>query len=123
MNIWKEVLEESGMELNTNKTKAMGVAEDQQNLNIKIEGVRIEQLHQFENVIIEKHGKQQMEINKRVEKAIKVYLSIICFMNKKEVFRKIKLNVYRAVYKLLLAYASETWTLTNCRKVKSKLQR
>ncbi|XP_023310553.1 uncharacterized protein LOC111691870 [Anoplophora glabripennis] len=123
IDMWKEVLGENGMKINVKKTKTMAITEEQQKINIQIDGVRLEQVQYFDylGVLIEGSGKQDKEIEKRIENTMKVYHSINkSFINKREISTKTKMNVYQAVYKPILTYGCETWILT--RQHKSKIQ-
>lgn len=58
---------------------------------------------------MEKTGSKEMEINKRIERAITVYSYMSkSFINRREISAEIKMNVYGAIYRLILTYGCET---------------
>lgn len=123
LNVWKEILEDDGMTMNLNKTKVMAIAEKKVTTNIHINGVKVQQVEDFEylGVTIDETGKLEKEIGKRIENAMKVYHCLNRnFINKRVVSVKTKMNVYQAIYKPILTYGCETWTLTT--QQKSRIQ-
>lgn len=123
MNIWNEILEEYGMRINKEKTKVMAVTEEPKKINIYLEEMELEQVKQFEylGVTIEDTGKQEIEINKRTGKAIKIYYAMNKqFINKKEITRQTKIKIFNAIYRPILTYGCETWVLND--RQKSKIQ-
>ncbi|GJQ87923.1 hypothetical protein Trydic_g1187 [Trypoxylus dichotomus] len=57
-----------GTKLNINKEKIMAIAENQQQLNVQLDGIRIDQADGFEysGVSLEEHGDEEIEVNRRV---------------------------------------------------------
>ena len=90
-------------------------------INIKIGGVKIEQVKQFKylGVIVDSNGNQEAALNERIEKAIKVYCALNNrFIYKKEISRKTKMSVYKTVYRPVLTYGCEMWVLSKSQKIK-----
>ena len=117
---WKEVLENNTMKMNINKTKVMVVG-TQEELNIQIENTRIEQVSAFQylGVKIDSDGKNESEINTRIENTLKLYYSMNnTFINKKEISKKTKINVFKSVYRPVLTFGCESWKLTKSDKRK-----
>ena len=72
-------------------------------------------------VKITNSGKIDEEILNRISQASKVYYSLNhTLINKKEVSKKVKLQVYNSMYKPTLTYASESWTMNT--KHQSQIQ-
>lgn len=121
LNVWNEALQKRGMKINKQKTKVMTIGDGE--VKVEIEGTEIEQVNQFKylGVVIENTGTQDAEINERIEKSVKLYYSMNSkFLNKKEVTRQTKMNVYKAVCRPILTYGCESWVLTQ--RQKSKIQ-
>lgn len=121
LNIWNQALQKRGMKINKQKTKVMTMGDTR--MNIEIEGTKIEQVERFKylGVVIDNTGKQDAEINERIEKSIKLYYAMNSkFLHKKEISRQTKMNVYKAVCRPILTYGCESWVLTQ--RQKSKVQ-
>lgn len=122
LNIWNRVLKEHGMKINGGKTQVMTVNNNVK-VNITIDGTKLVQVDNFEylGVMIENTGMQEVEINRRIKNALNVYCAISNgVLNKREVSANAKKNVYKAVFRPILTYGCESWTLT--RRQKEKLQ-
>lgn len=123
MNIWNDTLKDFGMNMNYNKTKVMAIAREPQRIRIEVEGIILEQVTQFNylGVIIDETGKQDIDLNERINKVNKLYYTMNkTFINKREVTKKTKMNVYKTIFRPILTYGSETWTLSN--RMKKKLE-
>lgn len=82
------------MKMNTENI--MVVTNEQENLDIEVDGVGKERVNAFKHlgVTTENSGRQEREINRKIAYAIKVYHSInTTLINKKEVTRKTKMTV------------------------------
>lgn len=120
---WEEELIKNGMKMNMQKTKVMVVAKEDQEVNITINGTKIEQVHNYTylGTIIEDTGKQEANINERIDKSNKLYFTINkTFINKKEINQKTKLKIYKTIFRPILTYASESWVLDT--RTKSRLE-
>jgi hypothetical protein len=123
INVWDEVLKKNGMKISTKKTKTMMTAKEPEILNIKIGEESLEQVTNFKylGTIIESSGKQEIDINERIQKTTKTYhMMRQNFIKKKEISKKTKMTVFKTIYRPILTYGSETWVLT--RPMKSKIQ-
>lgn len=123
LHIWNTTLHESGMKMNRNKTKVMAIGEEPIDMEIKIEGTKLEQVNTFQylGVTIDDNGTQETDINKRIEKTLRLYYAMNKkFINKKEVSRKTKMNVFKTIYRPILTFGCESWILNQNQR--SKLQ-
>lgn len=123
LNVWNEVLQKNGMKLNTEKTKVMVIAKNKTTTNIDIHGVKIKQVEAFQylGTTIEETGKNEIEIAERVRKANNVYYAMSKgLVNKKEISRRTKMNVYKTIFRPILTYGCESWVLSQ--QQKSKIQ-
>lgn len=111
------------MNINIDKTKVMQIGKKTSNISIKLDGRVVEQTESYRylGVNIHMNGKQEEEINKRIESTTKLYYTLnYPFIRKKEISKKTKMVVYSTVFKPILTYGSESWVLN--KQMKSKLQ-
>lgn len=123
LRIWREALHDRGLKINIEKTRIMSIGREDFKMSTTLDGNRIEQTETFNylGVRIHKNGRHEAEVNERLEKTMKLYHSINkAFIRKKEISMKAKISVYKAVYRPILTYGCESWTLTN--QIKSKVQ-
>lgn len=121
LKVWKEKMEEEGMEININKTKIMVIGDKDIKTNIEINNVKIEQVEEFKylGVTLEGTGKQEAEINERIDKTIKLYYAMNQkFINKKEITKQTKIKVFNTIYRPVLTYGCESWNLSISQKNK-----
>lgn len=121
LKVWKEKMEEEGMEININKTKIMVIGDKDIKTNIEINNVKIEQVEEFKylGVTLEGTGKQEAEINERIDKTIKLYYAMNQkFINKKEITKQTKIKVFNTIYRPVLTYGCESWNLSISQKDK-----
>lgn len=119
LEIWNQTLQNNSMKMNKSKTKVMVISKERKSLEIKIDNEHIEQVSSFQYLgrALEETGKQEIEIRNRIEKANKTYYALNKgILNKKEVSRKTKMNVYKAIYRPILTYGCESWVLTKQEK-------
>ena len=101
----------------------MVLGDEQHKINIKIDDENIEQVTEFKYLGVDIHcnGYQEIEINNRVDKAMKIFHAMgQSFINKKEISRKTKINVFKTIYRPILTFGCETWILN--KQQKSKIQ-
>ena len=101
----------------------MVISKERQKIKIRLNDTEIEQVTEYIylGTIIEENGQYEGEINSRISAAARLYMSMRNgFINKKEISRKTKMNIYKSIYLPTLLYGSESWILTE--KQKSKLQ-
>ena len=100
--IWNEVLALNGMKLNVGKCKIMVVAREIRDVQIKIDGNIIEQVEtmQYLGTMFQQNGKQEAEINNRIEKASRTFYALSkSIMNMKEVSVSTKMKVYKSIFR------------------------
>ena len=123
MEIWNAELQKYGMKINKTKTKVMVISEERKKIQITLDDIEIEQVKHYKylGVEMQEGGRQDMEINDRMEKTLKLYhLMNKNFVSKREVSKKTKINVYKAMYRPILTYGCESWVLTE--RDKSRIQ-
>ena len=122
INIWNMNLKKSGMTIKKTKTKVMTLGK-KEDIVIEIEGTQIEQVDQYKylGVEISTDGTNTKEISTRIEKALKVYFNMRnVFINKKEISKNTKISIFKSIYRPVLLYGCETWTLNQ--QDKSRIQ-
>ena len=115
MTEWTETLSERGMRVNMKKSQVMMVARTEEQVKpIKImsAGKELMQVESYNYLGTQIHqtGKLQPEIRNRVQKATSAYFAInnIIF-GKKEIERKTKTRVQKAIIEPILLYGCESW--------------
>lgn len=112
-----------GENKNKKKTKVMRIMQEEEGLRIQIEEEAIEQVQQFTylGVKIDNNGKQEPDIEDRIDKAGKLYHALNWkFLKKKEISTKTKMTVYKTIFRPVLTYGCESWSTTG--KIKSNIQ-
>lgn len=123
LDIWNTTLNRNGMKMNKNKTKVMIIGNNAEEMKIQIESSNIEQVKTFKylGIEIEENGNQEAEINNRIEKTLKLYYTMNKkFINKPEISRKTKINIFKTIYRPILTFGCESWVLN--KQQKSKIQ-
>lgn len=123
LNVWKTALEKRNMKINVDKTKVMVIGKNASQIKIQIEEKELEQVEAFKylGVNIHKNGKEDLEINNRIENTTKLYYALNnTFIRKKEISEKTKITVYKTVFKPVLTYGCESWVLNQ--QMKSRIQ-
>ena len=66
------------MKLNENKTKVQTIGKEKRKLQIKIDKTDLEQVdtYPYLGITIEESGNQEIEINKRIENALKMFYAM-----------------------------------------------
>jgi len=78
-------------------------------------------IFQYLGLIIESDSRQEAEINTRIEKTLKLYYAMNNnFISKREISKKTKVKVFKTIYRPILTFGCETWTLT--KKEKNRIQ-
>lgn len=121
--LWERELQKRNLKVNVEKSKVVYIGEENKQINITIEGKKMEQVEMIKylGVTIHREGTDEAEINERISGASKLYHALSSsFIGKKEISRKTKMTVYKTIYRPILTYGSESWVLTN--RTKSRIQ-
>src|SRR3978361_1128078 len=113
--MWKKALEEKNLKLNVDKTKVMSIGKNNTAVTIRLNGMTMEQTdsYRYLGVRIHRSGKNEAELNDRIENAVKVYHALNrTLIWKKEVSTGTKMTVYKTIFRPILIYGSESWVLT-----------
>jgi hypothetical protein len=112
------------MMINNSKTKTMVIAKEQKRHKITLGDTTLEQVISFKylGATIGEDGKMNEELINRTSNAGKLYYAINRGdINKKEVNKKTKIAVYKAIYIPTLRYSCESWTLLDTHRSKMDL--
>lgn len=123
LSIWETALKKRNMRINAEKTKVMSIGKHDRKIVTYIDGKVIEQVEIFKylGISIHQEGKEEAEINNRIESGIKLYYAMNkAFITKREISKKAKITVFNTIFKPILTYGSESWILNN--QTKSKIQ-
>ena len=123
IKIWERELQRRNLRVNIEKSKVLYIGEEHRQLNVMIDGQKMEQVDMFKylGTTIHRDGTEDAEIKERIASASRLYYSLSrAFLGRKEVSKKTKMTIYKTVYRPILTYGSESWTLTN--RIKSRLQ-
>ena len=123
LTIWNEVLEKFNMKMNKSKTKVMAISAQEKKLEIQIENEKIEQVkaYKYLGVILDEHGNQEQDINRRIESTNKLFYTLKNkIIRQREINRNTKLKIYKTIYRPILTFGCESWILTE--KIKSKIR-
>ena len=123
LNNWQVILKQYNLKINVEKTKVMARGRDAHDLDVIVNSERLEQVDTFKylGVKICKNGSIEHELNDRITSAANTYHVLRKqFLNRNRISRNTKMTVYRTIFRPVLTYGSESWTLTNTNK--SRLQ-
>jgi hypothetical protein len=109
---------EMGLEINTNKTKLLIQSRraDKQIHSITLMGETIEAVKEFVYLgsNLSANAGEENEIQRRIGQANRVYFTLLPIMRSRVIHLQTKIRLYKMVIRLVLWYASESWTL--CKK-------
>lgn len=115
IEVWNQEAGKFNLNINTDKTKTMVITNQEELLNIKLQEENIEQVAKYKYLgnIINQEGKNEEELNNRMQTVAKVYYSLSrSFLGHKQISTKTKISVYNAIYVPILTYGCENWVLT-----------
>lgn len=120
---WKKVLTEAEMRINPDKTEVMVVSKNEESLDLRLDGRRLKQARTIKYLgsILDCEGNIESDINNRIGATARLFNALkSVFLNKKEVSKKTKVKIHKAVFEPVLTYGSESWVMN--KKLKSKVQ-
>lgn len=125
--------EELGLVINVDKTKYMIMSADQnrrkaQDLEIDdkvFEGVTH---YKYLGNIIDNTARSTSAIKERIAAGNRAYFANLSLIRSKQINRKAKMRIYKALIRPVVTYGSETWTMTvddeeNLRRIERKIVR
>lgn len=115
VNVYATELRKKGMIINKEKSKTMVISTKQVKHSIKIGDTKLEQVEKYKylGVIMQEDGKIDSEIEQRIGATGRLYNAIRkTFLEKKEIPKQTKVEIYKKVAVPVLTYSSESWTTT-----------
>jgi hypothetical protein len=108
---------ETGLEVNADKTKYMGMFRDQkagQSRVIKIDNSSFESVEQFEclDTTLKNQNSIQEEIKSRLKSGNASYHSVQNLVSSSLLSRNLQIKIYRTIILPIVLYGCKTWSLT-----------
>ena len=105
--------EKLGMSVNVDKTEVQCIGQDQQIINVAINGKKLNQVEEFVYLggVITSEGKSDKDVKRRIGFASGVMSSLKVIWQARDISLGTKVMVYESLVLSLLLYNSETWTL------------
>lgn len=123
LEAWDETFTKYGMKINIQKTKVMMTAKEEEKIDIKLRDECIEQVAQIKylGVTLERNGSQEADIDERIQNTMKTYHSMKhALIKKREVSRATKMTIFKTIFRPVLTFGCESWTVT--KRIESKLE-
>lgn len=112
----QEEYEKWGLQLNTQKTKYLPIAQEKVNIELEKEEIEACDEYTYLGVTFDITGKDDKEINKRITQARRIIGCLNGIFWSKEIGKHRKYNIYETLIKSSLLYGSETWRITENNK-------
>jgi len=116
VTVIKEESRKYGLEINKKKTKTMVISKATKapEVDIEIEGEKLEQVNSFTYLgqLITEDGRSETEIKRRIGISKTIFESKKKLLTSRKLSYKLKLRLTKCFIWSVLLYASETWTLT-----------
>lgn len=111
---WEEGLRRKGLRMNLRKTVVMKIAREGENLNIEINGEKIEEVGSFKylGVTVNSNGTMEGEIEERIRSYSRGVGQLYPLLRNRHVTRQVKTLIYTTILRPVLLFGSESWTLT-----------
>src|SRR6476469_3926337 len=105
--------EKLGMSVNVDKTDSQCIGQDQQIINVAINGKKLNQVEEFVYLggVITSEGKSDTDVKRRIGFASGVMSALKVIWQARDISLGTKVMVYESLVLSLLLYNSETWTL------------
>ena len=113
----------AGMKISTKKTEVLHLSRKPDQCNLQVDGVTLKQVEKFKylGVTFTNDGRQDAEIDVRTGKASTVMRALQhSVVMKRELSKKAKMSVFKAIFVPILTYGHESWITTE--KVRSHVQ-
>ena len=111
------------MRISISKSEAMVLSRKPMDCAVRVENETLSQVKEFKylGVLFTSEGRTEQEISRRIGAAGAVLQSLRrTVVTKRELSRKAKLSVYRAIFVPTLTYGHEAWVMTE--RIRSRIQ-
>ena len=111
------------MKISTAKTEVLHLSRNPDQCVLQANGATLEQVEKFKylGVAFTSDGRQDKQLDTRIGKACAVMRALhSSIVMKRELLKKAKLSIFRAVFVPILTYGHESWVMT--KRVRSQVQ-
>jgi hypothetical protein len=124
LNCWNECFKEAGLKMNKEKTVIMRIdrQDDNEDMNVLIEGERIEEVDSFKYLgsVFHRKGRVDFDVAERISKFGRSVEMFYPFLREENVPLNVKKIIFESILTPLLMYGAECWTTTT--KTRSRIQ-
>ena len=122
LNSFADAYNTAGMKISTAKTEVLHLSRNPDQCVLQVNGATLKQVEKFKYLggAFTSDGRQDEELDTRVGKASAVMRALHYIVMKRELSKKAKLPVFKAVFVPILTYGHESWVMTE--RMRSQVQ-
>ena len=123
LNCFADACNTAGMKISTAKTEVLHLSRNPDQCVLQVNGATLKQVEKFKylGVAVTSDGRQDEELDTRIGKASAVMRALhYSVVMKRELSKKAKLSVFKAVFVRILTYGHESWVMT--KRLRSQVQ-
>ena len=123
LNSFADACNTAGMKISTAKTLVLHLSRNPDQCVLQVNGSTLKQVEKFKylGIAFTSDGRQGEELDTRIGKASAVMRALHYFVViKRELSKKAKLSIFKAVFVPILTYGHESWVMTE--RVRSQVQ-
>ena len=123
LNSFADACNTAGMKISTAKTEVLHLSRNPDQCVLQVNGATLKQVEKFKylGVAFTSDGRQDEELDTRIGKASAVMRALhYSVVMKRELSKKAKLSIFKAVFVPILTYGHESWVMTE--RMRSQVQ-
>ena len=122
LNSFADACNTAGMKISTAKTEVLHLSRNPNQCVLQVNGATLKQVEKFKylGVAFASDGRQDEELDTRIGKASAAMRALHYSVVKRELSKKAKLSIFKAVFVPILTYGHKSWVMT--KKVRSQVQ-
>ena len=123
LNSFADACNTAGMKISTAKTEVLHLSRNPDQCVLQVNGETLKHVEKFKNlgVAFTSDGRQDEELDTRIGKASAVMRALhYSVVIKRELSKKAKLSIFKAVFVPILTYGHESWVMTE--RMRSQVQ-
>ena len=123
LNSFEDACYTAGMKISTAKTEVLHLSRNPDQCILQVNGATLKQVEKFKYlwVAFTSDGRQNEEFDTRIGKASAVMRALhYSVVMKRELSKKVKLSIFKAVFFPILTYGHESWVMTE--RMRSQVQ-
>ena len=123
LNSFADACNTAGMKISTAKTEVLHFSRNPDQCVLQVNGATLKQVEKFKylGVAFTSDGRQDEELDTRIGKASEVMRALhYSVVMKRELPKKAKLSIFKAVFVPILTYGHESWVMTE--RMRSQVQ-